>query len=113
MDRIPGTITAVDAARTLAIPPSAVLLRRIARIQRPIDLRWDRGLYSILGVSLAEGPGYRFLSEPDAVQYSPARPPLAGHRYGEPVAKVCSGLWELVHDRAVRVYRRQVADRRQ
>jgi hypothetical protein len=43
----------------------------------PIDLRWDAGVYYILGTSLAEGKGYRLLNEPgdpQAVQYPPLLP---------------------------------------
>src|SRR5262249_16707305 len=43
----------------------------------PIDLRWDAGVYYILGTSLAEGKGYRLLSEPgdpQEVQYPPLLP---------------------------------------
>jgi hypothetical protein len=45
----------------------------------PIDLRWDAGVYYILGTSLAEGRGYRLLNEPgepQAVQYPPLLPLL-------------------------------------
>src|SRR2546430_5363587 len=41
------------------------------------DLRWDGGLYYLLGTSLAEGHGYRISSEPgspEAVQYPPLLP---------------------------------------
>jgi len=43
----------------------------------PIDLRWDAGVYYILGTSLAEGNGYRLLNEPgnpEAIQYPPLLP---------------------------------------
>ena len=45
----------------------------------PIDLRWDAGVYYILGTSLAEGHGYRLLNEPGqiaAVQYPPLLPAI-------------------------------------
>ena len=45
----------------------------------PLDLRYDAGVYYILGTSLAEGHGYRLLSEPgqiQAVQYPPLLPAL-------------------------------------
>src|SRR6516162_3067830 len=45
----------------------------------PIDLRWDAGVYYLLGTSLAEGKGYRLLNEPgnpQAVQYPPLLPLL-------------------------------------
>lgn len=56
----------------------AVLLW-LPRLSGPIDLRYDAGVYFLLGVSLAEGHGYRILSEPgnpQAVQYPPALPAL-------------------------------------
>ena len=40
----------------------------------PLDMRYDAGVYYILGTSLAEGRGYRILSEPgaiEAIQYPP------------------------------------------
>jgi hypothetical protein len=50
----------------------------------PIDLRWDAGVYYILGTSLAQGEGYRILSEPgdpQAVVYPPLLPLLVvGHQ---------------------------------
>lgn len=47
------------------------------RWQGPIDLRWDAGVYYVLGTSLAGGHGYRIVSEPGApmaVQYPPLLP---------------------------------------
>lgn len=47
------------------------------RLQGPIDLRWDAGVYYVLGTSLASGHGYRIISEPgapEAVQYPPLLP---------------------------------------
>jgi hypothetical protein len=47
------------------------------RLRGPLDLRYDAGVYYILGTSLAEGRGYRLLSEPgsiQAVQYPPLLP---------------------------------------
>src|SRR6476659_5692816 len=51
-----------------------VLILWAPRLSGPIDLRWDGGVYYILGTSLAEGHGYRILSEPgapEAIQYPP------------------------------------------
>jgi hypothetical protein len=45
------------------------------RISGPIDLRWDGGAYFILGTSLAQGRGYRLLSEPGDLPSS-LHPPL-------------------------------------
>src|SRR6266581_2970746 len=47
------------------------------RLVGPIDLRWDAGVYYLLGTSLATGHGYRILSEPgspEALQYPPLLP---------------------------------------
>jgi hypothetical protein len=47
------------------------------RLSGPIDLRWDAGVYYVLGTSLATGHGYRILSEPgspEAIQYPPLLP---------------------------------------
>lgn len=51
----------------------------LSRLQGPLDLRYDAGVYYILGTSLAEGKGYRLLNEPgeiQAVQYPPGLPAL-------------------------------------
>ena len=51
----------------------------IPRLRGPLDLRYDAGVYYILGTSLAEGHGYRLLNEPgqiQAVQYPPLLPAL-------------------------------------
>jgi hypothetical protein len=50
------------------------------RLQGPLDLRYDAGVYYILGRSLAEGRGYRLLNEPgaiEAIQYPPVLPAVA------------------------------------
>ncbi|MEO7986592.1 MAG: hypothetical protein ABI766_08650, partial [Gemmatimonadales bacterium] len=52
----------------------------IPRLRGPLDLRYDAGVYYILGTSLAEGKGYRLLNEPgaiQAVQYPPVLPLVA------------------------------------
>jgi len=49
----------------------------IPRLTGPINFRWDASTYYILGTALAEGHGYRLLSEPGeihAVQYPPLLP---------------------------------------
>jgi hypothetical protein len=49
------------------------------RLRGPLDLRYDSGVYYVLGTSLAEGRGYRLLSEPgniQEVQYPPLLPAL-------------------------------------
>jgi hypothetical protein len=51
----------------------------LPRLSGPIDLRWDAGVYYILGTSLATGHGYRILSEPgepEALQYPPLLPAI-------------------------------------
>ena len=50
------------------------------RLRGPLDLRYDAGVYYILGQSLAEGRGYRLLNEPgaiEAIQYPPVLPAVA------------------------------------
>ena len=49
------------------------------RLSGPIDFRYDGAVYYVLGTSLAQGEGYRIISEPGApegVQYPPALPAL-------------------------------------
>lgn len=53
------------------------LILWIPRLTGPIDLRWDGGVYYLLGSSLATGHGYRLTNEPgspEAVQYPPLLP---------------------------------------
>src|SRR2546428_2141263 len=53
------------------------ILLSVPRLRGPIDLRYDAGVYYILGTSLAEGKGYRLLNEPgaiQAIQYPPLLP---------------------------------------
>ena len=45
------------------------------RLTGPIDLRWDGGAYYILGTALAQGKGYRLMSEPGDPR-STLHPPL-------------------------------------
>ena len=55
------------------------LLLWAPRFSGPIDLRWDAGVYYLLGTSLAKGEGYRIPSEPgspEALQYPPLLPAL-------------------------------------
>lgn len=54
-----------------------VLALWVPRIHGPIDLRWDGGVYYVLGTSLADGKGYRLLNEPGEIranQYPPLIP---------------------------------------
>lgn len=60
-----------------AIVVALALLLWLPRLSGPIDLRWDGGVYYLLGTSLASGHGYRILSEPgapEALQYPPLLP---------------------------------------
>lgn len=62
----------------LALVLLSVLLW-LPRLHGPLDLRYDAGVYYILGTSLAEGQGYRLLNEPgaiQAIQYPPLLPLL-------------------------------------
>lgn len=56
----------------------------LPRMRGPLDLRWDGGVYYVLGTSLAEGRGYRLLNEPGeiaATQYPPLFPMfIAAHQ---------------------------------
>ncbi len=52
----------------------------LPRLRGPLDLRYDAGVYYVLGTSLAEGRGYRLLNEPgaiEAIQYPPLLPAVA------------------------------------
>lgn len=73
----------VDAWCVAALVLTSLLLWA-PRLSGPMDLRYDAGVYYILGTSLAEGRGYRLLNEPgdpEAVQYPPALPALvAAHQ---------------------------------
>src|SRR5919107_144320 len=63
----------------LAILVALSLALWLPRLRGPLDLRYDAGVYYVLGTSLAEGRGYRLLSEPgaiQAVQYPPLLPAL-------------------------------------
>jgi hypothetical protein len=51
----------------------------LPRLSGPIDLRYDAGVYYLLGTSLASGHGYRIPSEPgspEALQYPPLLPAI-------------------------------------
>ncbi len=60
-----------------AVIVALALLVWLPRLSGPIDLRWDAGVYYLLGTSLASGQGYRIPSEPGsplALQYPPLLP---------------------------------------
>ena len=68
-----------DHLRPLAALLIAAVVLWAPLMRGPIDIRWDAGVYYILGTSLARGEGYRILSEPgnpQAVQYPPLLPLL-------------------------------------
>ncbi|MBA3498156.1 MAG: hypothetical protein H0T86_13715, partial [Gemmatimonadales bacterium] len=63
--------------RWVAALAALALALWIPRLRGPLDLRYDAGVYYILGTSLAEGRGYRLLNEPgaiQAIQYPPLLP---------------------------------------
>lgn len=68
----------------LAVLGLLIVALWVPRFHGPIDLRWDGGVYYVLGTSIAEGKGYRLLNEPgeiQAVQYPPLLPLIvAGHQ---------------------------------
>jgi hypothetical protein len=56
------------------------LVLRVPHLSGPLDLRFDAGVYYTLGMSLAEGKGYRILSEPGEIRgvlFPPLLPALA------------------------------------
>ncbi len=75
--------TRADALAVGALVVLSVALW-IPRRAGSLDLRWDAGVYYVLGTSLAEGQGYRLLNEPGAphaIQYPPGLPLLvAAHQ---------------------------------
>jgi hypothetical protein len=80
--RLPAWLISEKTA--VVVLSALVLLVWLPRFKGPIDLRWDGGVYYILGTSLAEGKGYKLLNEPgeiDAVQYPPLLPAIiAGYQ---------------------------------
>ena len=65
--------TRTDWRYVAAVAALAIALW-VPRLRGPLDLRFDAGVYYILGTSLAQGRGYRLLNEPgaiEAVQYPP------------------------------------------
>jgi hypothetical protein len=70
---------ATPAARwwSLAVVVILAAVLWILRLSGSIDLRYDAGVYYVLGTSLAAGDGYRITSEPGspaAIQYPPGLP---------------------------------------
>ena len=76
-DRRPRTRKLITRYWAEAVVIVIWLLLWAPRLSGPIDLRWDGGVYYMLGTSLATGRGYRILSEPgspEALQYPPLLP---------------------------------------
>ena len=71
-------------ATATALVLAVAALMWLPRRGGPIDMRWDGAVYYILGMSLAEGRGYKLLNEPGeiaAVQYPPVLPAvIAAHQ---------------------------------
>jgi hypothetical protein len=69
---------------TVASLALLVIATWLPRMTGPLDLRWDGGVYYVLGTALAEGRGYRLLNEPgqiEATQYPPLFPAfIAAHQ---------------------------------
>ena len=80
-----GLLRAGLAGRVLPLLPLLVAAALcLPRLAGPIDLRYDAGVYYLLGTALADGKGYRLPNEPgeiQAVQYPPLLPLLvAAHQ---------------------------------
>ena len=63
----------------VAVVLGVAIVLWLPRLSGPIDLRYDAGVYYLLGTSLAAGHGYRIPSEPgspQALQYPPLLPAL-------------------------------------
>lgn len=63
--------------RAVVVLLGVALLLWLPRLRGPLDLRWDGGVYYVLGTALAQGHGYRLLNEPGAIaatQYPPLLP---------------------------------------
>jgi hypothetical protein len=67
-------MTAADRAVAITVGALAVF-GWLPRLSGPIDLRWDGGAYYALGTALAQGSGYRLLTDPGA-PISTLHPPL-------------------------------------
>ena len=69
-----GLLPGRASTRYLVVLAILALALWVPRLRGPLDLRYDAGVYYILGTSLAEGRGYRLLNEPgdiQAIQYPP------------------------------------------
>jgi hypothetical protein len=88
---VPSALSTTGSARFLetwrfgaAVVTALVVILWLPRMLGPIDLRYDAGVYYVLGTSLSQGEGYHIASEPGApvgIQYPPALPALiAAHQ---------------------------------
>ena len=70
---------------SIAVLSAVLIVAWLPRSAGPLDLRWDAGVYYVLGTSLAQGKGYRLLNEPGeiaAIQYPPLLPAIiAAHQF--------------------------------
>ncbi len=85
-------------ALCIALVSFLVLLSWVPRARGPIDLRWDAGVYFVLGTSLAQGDGYRLLNEPGnikAIQYPPGLPAIVALHEAllKSIDPLLVGLW--------------------
>src|SRR5215467_11309182 len=72
-----GVSTGARNRFAMAIALVVATLIWLPRHAGPIDLRWDGGVYYVLGTSIAEGKGYKLLNEPGEIaadQYPPLLP---------------------------------------
>ncbi len=70
---------AISRRWDLAVVLGLAIVLWLPRLSGPIDLRYDAGVYYLLGTSLAAGHGYRIPSEPgspQALQYPPLLPAI-------------------------------------
>ena len=89
----------MSSSRLLARPEPGYIVLLVAlaallwlpRLRGPLDLRYDAGVYYVLGTALAEGKGYRLLNEPgaiQAIQYPPLLPAItAAHVAAAPAPR--------------------------
>jgi hypothetical protein len=64
---------------SIGVLSALLIVAWLPRSAGPLDLRWDAGVYYVLGTSLADGKGYRLLNEPGeipAIQYPPLLPAI-------------------------------------
>lgn len=75
---LPGPAHRLKSDVVAAVILAAMIIAIWApRAVGPLDVRWDGGVYYVLGTAIAEGKGYRLLNEPgdiEANQYPPLLP---------------------------------------